>query len=229
MRLPCPNTHGGSPQTQLCPVHGDPLRMWCRDCGEPACGLCVFDKHQVPDHMVEPAISYVSDTKKELLAHMEKLQRQTRRGLDRNLSAFRECEVQLLKLFGEDRDLLQVDASLRKLKHLVESATAVRTLYHAKKELGWIQANVWAANKIRNDEDLDDNDDEVQHGASAMVQQGTADLHKAVESLGVQVGLENGRRARLAWDEDRLLVCATLGPSPYPQPVLQVLWQRKGG
>lgn len=207
-------------ETQLCPVHGDPLRMWCRDCNEPACGLCVFDKHQMPTHMVEPANLYVSDTKNEMLAHLDRLHRRTRRGIARNKKAFHACEIQLLKLFRDDKELLQLDGSLRKIKHLVESATAVRTLSHARKELGWIQAKVWNSPMIRDDDD--EEPDDLQ-GASAMAQRRVEDLDTAVESLGVQVSLENGRRARLEWEEDRLLVCTTSEASAQPKPVLQLL------
>lgn len=199
--------------------------MWCRDCTEPACGLCVFDKHQIPTHQVEPANVYVSDTKNELLTHLERLHRQTRRGIARNKRAFHACEMQLLKLFRDDKELLQLDGSLRKIKHLVESATAVRTLSHAWKELRWMQTKVWNSPMIR------DNDDEKPDGqsASAMAQRRAEDLDTAVESLGVQVSLENGRRARLEWDEDRLLVCTASEASAEPKPVLQVLWQGPGG
>lgn len=213
---------GGFPQTQLCPVHGDPLRMWCRDCVEPACGLCVFDKHPMPLHTVEPAILYVSNTKKELLNHLDRLSRQTRSGIVRNKKAFHACETQLLKHFRDDRELLQLDGTLKNLQHLVESATGVRTLYHVHRQLRWIQTQMWNSTLIR-----DDDEDGDQNGASASAQSRRENLNTVVESLGLQVGLENGRRARLEWDQDRLLVCATPESSAHPRPVLQVLCQRR--
>lgn len=193
--------------------------MWCRDCNEPACGLCVFDKHQLPTHCVEPANLFVNDTKNDLLTHLDKLHRQTRRGIARNKNAFHACEMKLLKLFRDDRELLQLDGSLRKIRHLVESATSVRTLVHARKELGWMQTKVWNSPMIKDNDDEEPDD----QNASAIAQRRAEDLDLAVESLGVQVSLENGRRARLEWDEDRLLVCTASEASSYPKPVLQVV------
>lgn len=193
------------------------------DCHEPACGLCVFDKHPMKSHKVETGIWYISDTKKNLLINMERLHYQTRRGLTRNERAFRECETELLRLFRENGDLVQVDGKLKRLKDVVEFSTSVSTLDHARTELGRIQTRMWNIANI-----LDEDAFDGLGGAAAVPQRHNEDVNRAVESLGVQVGLGQGRAARLAWDDERLLVCARSGLSTYYQPLLQVMWHRRG-
>ncbi|CAL4093270.1 unnamed protein product, partial [Meganyctiphanes norvegica] len=39
----CPDT---------CDTHGDPLRLWCRECCSVICAMCAFEQHKDGDHTV---------------------------------------------------------------------------------------------------------------------------------------------------------------------------------
>lgn len=207
-------------QTTACPVHGDPLRMWCVDCMEPACGLCVFDKHPMRSHNLVRAITFISRMRKELLTKSQQMLRQTSQAMLKNEKAFHRCEVKLLKLFEENKELHQLSNDLRVLISSVESTTRVQPLFRAGKELRRLKAKTWTFPAIYK-YSLEKN---IDGGASPTAQSSHGNLSSAMGALGLWVGQVGGGRARLTWDAEKLLLCAASGTSPHPEPVLQVCW-----
>ena len=193
--------------------------MWCQDCLEPACGLCAFDKHPMQSHSLMLAVTFISRVRKDVLAHSHRMLRQTTRGMDKNENSFYEFEDKLQDLFDESKALHQLASDLRTLIPAVESASGVRTLHEADKELKRIQAKAWTVSVIEEDTD---------EGASLRAQGRGDDLSSTVGSFGLWANRVSEGRARLTWDADKLLLCAFSGPTPHPQPVLQV-WGARGG
>lgn len=208
-----------SQEPSPCPVHGDPLRMWCVDCMEPACGLCVFDKHPMRSHNLVRGITFINGMKKKLLNNSDEMLRQTRQAILKNENAFQKCEVKLVELFEESKELHQLNNDLRVLISSVEFTTRVQPLLRAGKELRRIKAKTWIFPAFHQCSLEEDNDG----GAFSMTQSSAGNLNSAMGALGLWVGQVGGGRARLTWDADKLLLCASSGSSPHPQPVLQLL------
>ncbi|KAG0714784.1 hypothetical protein GWK47_013461 [Chionoecetes opilio] len=201
-------------ESRPCPVHGDPIRMWCKDCMEPACGLCGFDNHPVQEHRVVRVTTYISGIRKDLLANSHRMLRQTSQGMVKNDAALQEYEGKLLEALEESKALHQLHGELRALIPEVESATGIRPLHRAEMALKRIQAKAWTVPAIHQSNLSHEGD------ADASCSE---DLLSVRQPPGVRVGNATGRRARLRWDADRLLLCAMSGASPHPQPVLQLV------
>ncbi|KAK3861157.1 hypothetical protein Pcinc_032840 [Petrolisthes cinctipes] len=48
---------------EMCEPHGVKLSFWCKTCGRPACGECLFEDHPTHSHTVIKATRYVEETK----------------------------------------------------------------------------------------------------------------------------------------------------------------------
>ncbi|XP_063848779.1 uncharacterized protein LOC135093430 [Scylla paramamosain] len=196
-----------------CPVHGDPLRMWCKDCEEPACGMCGFDKHPMRSHNVVMATTFINSIRTDLLGRSHRMLHQATKEMVKNENAFIECEKRLLRLFQDSQTLHLMDNGLRSLIPAMEAATGVRALHFADKELKRIQAEAW---KIPISEETDE-------GASSRPQIPVEAESSGMGALSLWMGQVSGGRARLMWHANKLLLCAFSGPSPHSQPVLQLL------
>ncbi|XP_045126722.1 uncharacterized protein LOC123513554 [Portunus trituberculatus] len=212
------NAHDLPPDLDLlkpspCPVHGDPLKMWCKDCEEPACGLCVFDKHPMQSHKVIVATTYINSIRANLLTRSHKLLRQTMKEMIKNENSFLDSENTLLRLFQESQALHLIDNDLRSLIPFIEAASGSRSLHLADRELKRIQVIAW---KIPFDENTDDD-------ASFPPQSPVEAASSGIGALSLWTGQISGGQARLMWHADRLLLCAFSGSSPHSQPILQLV------
>lgn len=196
-----------------CPVHGDPVRMWCVDCEEAACGLCVFDKHPMPTHNVVMATTFINSIRTDLLSRAHMMLRQTSKEMIKNENAFLDCENRLLRLFQQSQALHLMDNDLRSVIPATEAATGTRSLHLAEKELRRIQANAW---RIPLSEYTDED--------AAPLPEGPVEAQSSgIGALSVWTGQVSGGQARLMWHADRLLLCAFSGSSPHSQPILQLV------
>lgn len=195
------DTYSTTTQVKECVNHKEPLGYWCRECERLACGLCIFESHKDDNHTIISSRVILQEKKQWLQEETSKLSKMLEAQL---VISVRKSVSDLLSLLQKNFKVTKIQEEAISNSALLKKTTSMEMMLQCE-------------TKHRRLTDACQNTD-LGHGSLESVEasfpvnlpaqipgtQATNTSKPYPVTCSVQYG--DGRWARLAWDDDDLLL-----------------------
>ncbi|CAL4066663.1 unnamed protein product, partial [Meganyctiphanes norvegica] len=123
------------PVEDVCESHGDPLRLWCRECQRALCGMCLYDGHITSTHTIVKVHMAVQEKKKNIEQQVIKVRESIKLERDQYTTKARSCIHQLAQSHKAAKAMMEKFKKAEKLEEDSKTKEGIKGLIEISKQM----------------------------------------------------------------------------------------------